>query len=139
MHRNAGCRLVIRLAGMAITAFSVLPAMAQTTSLEWDQRGCVFGPRPGLDRLVSGYNPGAQPYYCPPPAALYPAPPVAPPAAALYLSAPSRSYCLLRSSGLMGDSLSQLAGSLCRDDAALWALAGRQRQGDTSVLVRTAD
>ncbi|QCO15405.1 hypothetical protein D3869_09315 [Azospirillum brasilense] len=108
---------------MTIAAFAILPARAQTTSLDWDQRGCVFGPRPGLDRLVSGYNPGAQPYYCPPPAALYPAPPVAAPTASLYLSAPSRSYCLLRSSGLMGDSLSYLAGSLCRDDSALWALA----------------
>ncbi|MBK3775011.1 hypothetical protein JJL56_06840 [Azospirillum sp. YIM DDC1] len=123
MHRKAGCRLAGCLAGMTMAAFVVLPAAAQTTSLDWDQRGCVFGPRPGLDRLVPGYNPGAQPYYCPPPAALYPAPPVAAPTASLYLSAPSRSYCLLRSSGLMGDSLSQLAGSLCRDDSALWALA----------------
>ncbi|CAO3372522.1 hypothetical protein [Azospirillum argentinense] len=123
MQRSAGCRLAGCLAGMAMAACAVLPAAAQTTSLEWDPRGCVFGPRPGLDRLVPGYNPGAQPYYCPPPAALYPAPPVAAPAASLYLSAPSRSHCLLRSSGLMGDGLSQLAGSLCRDDAAPWALA----------------
>ncbi|AWJ83785.1 hypothetical protein TSH58p_09745 [Azospirillum sp. TSH58] len=123
MHRKAGFRLAGQLAGLAVTALVALPAAAQTTSLDWDQRGCVFGPRPGLDRLVPGYNPGAQPYYCPPPAALYPAPPVAAPAASLYLSAPSRSHCLLRSSGLMGDRLSQLAGSLCRDDAALWALA----------------
>ncbi|WP_094305181.1 hypothetical protein [Azospirillum brasilense] len=123
MVRNAGCRLAGCLAGIAVAVVVALPASAQTTSLDWDQRGCVFGPRPGLDRLVPGYNPGAQPYYCPPPAALYPAPPVASPSAALYLSAPSRSYCLLRSSGLMGSTLSQLAGSLCRDDAALWALA----------------
>ena len=123
MHRLAGRRLAIGLAGMVMVACAIPPAAAQTTSLDWDQRGCVFGPRPGLDRLVPGYNPGAQPYYCPPPAALYPAPPVAAPTASHYLSAPSRSYCLLRSSGLMGDSLSQLAGSLCRDDAALWALA----------------
>ncbi|MDQ2104858.1 hypothetical protein [Azospirillum isscasi] len=123
MGRNAGCRLAGLLAGMTVAAVAVLPAAAQTTSLEWDKHGCVFGPRPGLDRLVPGYNPGAQPYYCPPPAALYPAPSVASPSAALYLSAPSRSYCLLRSSGLMGGDLSQLAGSLCRDDAAVWALA----------------
>ncbi len=123
---KAGRRLAGCLAGMTVAVFAVLPAAAQTTSLEWDRRGCVFGPRPGLDLLVPGYNPGAQPYYCPPPAALYPAPPAAPPTAGLYLSAPSRSYCLLRSSGLMGDNLSQLAGSLCRDDAASWALTRKQ-------------
>ncbi len=123
MVRNAGRRLAGCLAGMTMAAAAALPAAAQTTSLEWDARGCVFGPRPGLDRLVPGYNPGPQPYYCPPPAALYPAPPVAAPTAGLYLSAPSRSHCLLRSSGLMGDSLSPLAGSLCRDDSEVWALA----------------
>lgn len=123
MVRIAGCRLAGFLVAMGCAVFAAAPAAAQTTSLEWDQRGCVFGPRPGLDRLVPGYNPGAQPYYCPPPVALYPAPPVAAPTAALYLSAPNRSYCLLRSSGLMGGTLSQLAGSLCRDDDALWALA----------------
>lgn len=118
-----GRRKTGRLGMAALVACGLLggAASAAASDLDWPGHGCVFGYRFGIDLLVPGYNPGPYPAYCPPPVATYPAPAASAPNAPLFTVTPLSYYCQsqLWSTVLAGDPLSQVSGSLCRDNSGL--------------------